>query len=68
MRKILSLIIACIIAIAANAQDVPYSKHLTFSKKEFKENKFKYDSETNTWALRKTNGLTTTLNILAIIA
>lgn len=68
MKKVLSLIMVFCMTIAANAQDVPYSKYLTFSKKEFKENKFKYDSETNTWALRKTNGAKTALNILAIIA
>ena len=68
MRKIILLITVCSIAIAANAQDVPYSKYLNFNKKEFKDNHFKYDSETNTWALRKTDGLYTTLNVLAILA
>ena len=55
-------------AFTAHAQDVPYSKYLNFGKKEFKDNHFKYDDDTNTWSLRKTNGLTTTLNVLAIIA
>lgn len=54
---------------AVHAQsDLPYSKYLDYSKKEFKENRFKYDDETNTWALSKRSGLNTTLNILAIIA
>ena len=55
-------------AIAANAQDIPYSKYLSFSKKEFKENNFKYDVDTNTWAMRKVNGWNTAINVLAIIA
>ena len=54
---------------AVHAQsDLPYSKYLGYSKEEFKENRFKYDNETNTWALSKRSGLNTTLNILAIIA
>ena len=68
MNKVLLLFTVFCMAIAAHAQDVPYSKYLNFSKTEFKDNHFKYDSETNTWALRKRNGLVTTLNILAIIA
>jgi hypothetical protein len=55
-------------ALAVHAQEVPYSKYLQFSKKEFKDNHFKYDDETNTWALRKVNGWHTTFNVLAIIA
>ena len=55
-------------AIVANAQELPYSKYLKFDNKEFKENGFKYDGETNTWAIRKVNGWNTTFNILAIIA
>ena len=50
-----------------NAQDLPYSKYLNFSKSEFKDNRFKYNEKTNTWYLNKTNGLNTTLNILCII-
>ena len=68
MKKVLSLLFTLCIAIVANAQELPYSKYLHFNKKEFKENKFKYDDETNTWALRKTNGWNTALNVLAIIA
>ena len=55
-------------AFVVHAQDLPYSKYLDYSKDEFKENRFKYDEETNTWSLRKTNGLHTTLNVLAILA
>ena len=55
-------------AFVVHAQDLPYSKYLDYSKDEFKENRFKYDEETNTWSLRKTNGLHTTLNVLAIFA
>lgn len=55
-------------AIVANAQELPYSKYLNFDKRDFKENKFKYDGETNTWAISKVNGWHTTFNILAIIS
>lgn len=68
MKQIALLCLTWCIALTVSAQDVPYSKYLKFSKKEFKENSFKYDDETNTWALRKTNGLNVTLNVLAIIA
>ena len=68
MKKVLLFIFSLCMVFAVHAQDVPYSKYLNFSKKEFKDNHFKYDDETNTWSLRKTNGLTTTLNVLAIIA
>ena len=68
MKKVLLLIFTCCVALAVHAQEVPYSKYLTFNKKEFKDNHFKYDEETNTWTLRKTSGLNNTLNVLAIIA
>lgn len=68
MKKVLTLTIMLCTAIVACAQDVPYSKYLNFSKKEFKENKFKYDDETNTWAIRKANGWNTAFSVLAIIA
>ena len=68
MKKFLLFCLALCTAFIAHAQELPYGKYLNFSKSEFKENKFKYDNETNTWSLRKTSGLNTTLNILAIIA
>ena len=68
MKQVLLLIFTCCMALAVHAQEVPYSKYLQFSKKEFKDNHFKYDDETNTWALRKVNGWHTTFNVLAIIA
>ena len=68
MKQILLLIFTCCMALAVHALEVPYSKYLQFSKKEFKDNHFKYDDETNTWALRKVNGWHTTFNVLAIIA
>ena len=55
-------------AVLANAQELPYSKYLNFSKGEFRENNFKYHEKTNTWYLNKTSALNTTLNILCIIA
>lgn len=68
MKKVLLLTLALCLVMVAHAQELPYSKYLNFSKKEFKENHFKYDDETNTWSLRKTNGWNVTLNVLAIIA
>lgn len=68
MKQVLLLIFTWCMAIAVHAQELPYSKYLNFSKKEFKVNHFKYDDETNTWALRKTNGWNTAFNVLAIIA
>ena len=68
MKKLFLFCLMLCLALAANAQDVPYSKYLGYSKKEFKENKFKFDDYTNTWSLRKSNGLRVTVNVLAIIA
>lgn len=68
MRKFVLIGLALCATFVVYAQELPYSKYLNFSKSEFKENRFKYDDETNTWSLRKTNGLHTTLNVLAIIA
>ena len=68
MRKIVLLCFALCAAFFVQAQVLPYSKYLNFSKSEFKENRFKYDSHTNTWALRKVSGLNATVNVLAIIA
>lgn len=69
MKKNLLLGIALCAVFAVQAQvELPYSKYLNFSKQEFKENHFKYDDDANAWSLRKSNGLNTTLNVLAIIA
>ena len=68
MKKVVFLFIAICGVLLAKAQEVPYSKYLNFSKSDFKECRFKYDDYTNTWTLRKINGLSTTINILAIIA
>lgn len=68
MKKNLLFCLVLGFAISANAQDLPYSKYLNYSKSEFKANRFKYHEKTNTWYLEKTSALNTTLNILAIIA
>ena len=68
MKQVFLLIFTWCVALGIHAQELPYSKYLQFDKKEFKENHFKYDEETNTWALRKVNGWHTTFNVLAIIA
>ena len=68
MKRTILVIMALCMAVLSNAQDLPYSKYLNYSKSDFRENNFKYHENTNTWYLQKTNGLNTTLNILAIIA
>ncbi|MBQ6573720.1 MAG: hypothetical protein IIX41_05305 [Bacteroidales bacterium] len=68
MKKLILFFVVSCVALAVHAQGLPYSKYLEYSKKEFKENNFKYDEYTNTWSLRKSNGLRVTVNILAIIA
>lgn len=68
MKKIFLVLVAFSIAVLSNAQELPYSKYLNFTKNDFKENNFKYHEKTNTWYLNKTSALNTTLNILAIIA
>lgn len=68
MKKFLLFCLAVCAAASVNAQEVPYSKYLNFSKSEFKENGFKYQDKTNTWYINRVSGLNETLNILAIIA
>ena len=68
MKKTLLFCLALCIAVLSSAQELPYAKILNYSKSELKANRFKYHEKTNTWYLNKTNGLNTTLNILAIIA
>lgn len=68
MKKNLLLIFALCMAVVANAQDFPYSKYLNFSRKEFRENGFKYNEKTNAWCLTKSNGWNTAFTVLAIIA
>ena len=67
MKKFVLFCLTLCIALSTYAQDLPYSKYLNYSKAEFKENGFKYDENTNTWSLRKSNGWNTALNVLAII-
>lgn len=52
MKKVLLVFFTYCVAMATHAQEIPYSKYLKFSKQEFKDNRFKYDDETNTWGLR----------------
>lgn len=69
MKKPILLLMLLCVAFGVQAQsELPYSKYLSFDKNEFKEYRFKYDDDSNTWALRKTSVLNTTLNVLAIIA
>ena len=68
MKKIALFCLAVCAALALQAQNLPYSKYLDFSKEEFKENHFKYHEKHNTWSLSKIDGLSVTVNLLAIIA
>lgn len=68
MKKILLLCMTIVMAVVVNAQELPYSKYLNYSKSDFKESHFKYHEKTNTWYLEKVSALNTTLNILSIIA
>lgn len=68
MKKIIMLCVTLCAVFAVNAQALPYSKYISYTNAEFKENRFKYDESNNCWTLRKTNGLTATLNVLSIIA
>ncbi len=67
MKKIALFCLAVCAALALQAQNLPYSKYLDFSKEEFKENRFKYHKKHNTWSLSKIDELSATV-ILAIIA
>ena len=67
MKKLFLFCLALCAVISANAQELPYSKYLNFSKAEFKENHFNYHEKTNTWYLNKTSALNTTFNILFVI-
>lgn len=68
MKKLILFCLVACAGILAQAQDVPYAKYLNYTQSEFKENKFKYDNETNTWSIRKVNGLNVALNIFAFLA
>lgn len=68
MKKIALFCLTLCAAFALQAQNLPYSKYLDFSKEEFKENRFKYHEKHNTWSLSKIDGLSVTVNLLAIIA
>ena len=51
MKKFALFCLVLCAAFVANAQELPYSKYLNFSKEEFKGNGFKYDEKNNTWSL-----------------
>jgi hypothetical protein len=67
MKKITLFCLAICASFIVKAQDLPYSKYLNFTQVEFKENHFKYNEKYNTWTLKKTDGLSVTLNVLSII-
>lgn len=67
MKRIVILCMAIFAMCAVQAQELPYSKYLNFSKADFKENKFKYHKKLNKWTLSKTDGLNVALNVLSVI-
>lgn len=67
MKRFLALAFALCMALAVNAQDLPYSKYLDYSKQEFRDSQFKYNKKTNSWTLFRVSGLGTTINVLAIL-
>ena len=68
MKKIILFCLAVFTLATVQAQDIPYSKYINFSKEEFKDNNFKYDKYTNTWMVSKANGFNSFVNVMAIIA
>ena len=68
MKRLFLLAVTAFVAIAASAQDLPYSKYINFDKKDFKEHHFKYNEKTNTWSVSKVNGWMTAFNVLAVVA
>lgn len=68
MKKLLLLCVALCTMFGAQAQDIPYSKYINFTKAEFEANNFKYNKKHNFWALTKTNGWNEAFNILAILS
>ena len=68
MKKLLLCLVLALCATTLSAQNFPYGKYLNFSKAEFKQNHFKYDSEFNTWRLAKQDGLRATANVLSAIS
>ena len=67
MKRFLALAFALCMALVVNAQDLPYSKYLDYSKQEFRDSQFKYNKKTNSWTLFRVSGLGTTINVLAIL-
>ena len=67
MKKIALLCLAIFVMCAVQAQELPYSKYVNFSKEEFKANNFKYKKKYNTWTLSKQNGWNVALNIMSIL-
>lgn len=68
MKKIIIFCLAVFALATVQAQELPYSKYINFSKEEFKDNHFKYYKNTNTWVVSKCNGFNEFVNVMAIIA
>lgn len=68
MKKLLIAFICLWCATAATAQNIPYGKILNYKKSDLRQERYKYDSELNTWRLAKHNGLQATANVLSAVA
>lgn len=68
MKKIFLTLLVAMFAFAATAQEFPYSKILKYNKRDFREAKFKYDEDNNSWHLNHSRGLQATVNVLSAIA
>lgn len=66
MKKLL-LFVFLMMSYMGYAQSLPYGQFLKYSDKDFKEAKFKYDGDTNTWTLKRAEGLRATANVLSAL-
>ena len=69
MKRIIllfSIVLGTVLSYGQN--DFPYHKLLNYSATNFKESKFKYDSDYNTWTLTKKNGMNVAGNVLSALA
>lgn len=55
-------------ACVANAQELPYAKFLDYTNVDFRQAKFKYHEDYNSWVLKKNHGLQATANVLSAIS
>lgn len=66
MKKLL-LLLLLMVSFVGYAQELPYGKFLKYGKRDFREAKFKYNDDTNSWILRRSAGLRATANVLSAL-